>query len=68
MTLKHFLERDERLAAAKTHLQEAVMDNLQQVVVILGIKLDKQVILTRCEVAFNHLRNSLKSGNNLIKL
>ena len=68
MTLKHFLERDECLATTQTHLQEAVMDNLQQVVVILSIKLDEQVILTCGEVAFNHLGYSLKPGNNLIKL
>ena len=62
LALKHFLERDQGLAAAKTHLQELVVDNVEQVVVVLSIELDKQVILASGVVTLDYLRYSFQTG------
>ena len=44
------------------------MDNLQQMVVVLGIELDEQVIFACSEVALNNLGDCLEPGHHLVKL
>ena len=67
LALEHFLECDQRLAATQAHLQELVVDNLQQVVVVLSIQLDEHVILARGEIAFYYLGYGLEAGHYFIK-
>ena len=68
LTLEHFLEGDERLAATQSHLDELVVDDVEQVVVVLGIEFDEQVILAGGVVALHDLGHGLQSLNNLVEL
>ena len=68
LPFEHFLEGDESLAAPQSHFHEAVVDNLQQVVVVLGIEFDEQVILAGCEIALDNLGDGLESSDNFIEL
>ena len=58
LTFKHLFEGNKSLAATQAHFKETVMDDLQEMVIVLGVQFDKHVIFTRGKVAFYHLGDS----------